>query len=579
MKNLFFSLTAVLAVFFVACGDDSNSSKPVEDEEEYGSSPRPRTHGADDPEYLEKTLGKCSEENDGKTASVDSLSYKCQAGEWVNVDSDGGSSDGKGSSSDTKDKGASSASEGDGSSGSNGGDSNGDESSASTEGGSSNSSGQTTSSAGTVDVSAGSRIEGDYLIDLRDNKRYKIVEIGGVTWMADNLNLEYDHNTAKSFCYGDDPANCDTYGRLYTWSAAMDSAGVFSDDGYACGNNSTCAYFPVVQGACPDGWHLPSDKEFEALFSLASKAADLQSVGYDEWTSATNSTGFSAIPSGCWDSYDKDYVKLGQRGYYWTTRKESNVYVAFVGGSALVQGKSAEERFSVRCVMNTSPRPVIEYGSLTDDRDGQTYKTVNINGKVWMAQNLNFSQGLSEGVITPTYDGKALDGAFGKLYTWSVAMDGAGTFSDDAKGCTNEADCTIAEKARGICPQGWHIPDSTEWGDLLEYTKLFAGTDDPDVQQLVARKITETWPIFEESWPKATNSTGFSALPVGYLTSVYDGMVERANNAYYWTSSKAHFSDGKVSAPTAQRVMLGPNQVFLGDEHKTFGQSVRCVQD
>ena len=409
MNKFFLGIVAATAIFLVACGDDGNATKPDADEGQSVLPPRQRSWGIEDPEYLEEKLGKCSEENEGKSASLDSLSFKCQTGEWVSTserssDSAGKTSNGKESSSDAKAEEMSSASKGGGSSAT-----NGDGSSGSTGGDSSSSKQTTTSSAGTINTSAGSRIEGDYLIDLRNNKRYKIVEINGVTWMADNLNLDYDHNTAKSYCYKDDPANCEIYGSLYTWSAAMDSAGVFSDDGYACGNNSVCAYFPVVQGICPDGWHLPSDKEFEALFSAASKAADLQSEGYDGWTSATNSTGFSAIPSGCWDSYDKDYIKLGQTGFYWTTRKVSNIYVAFVGGSALVQGKSADERFSVRCVMNTSPRPVIEYGSLTDDRDGQTYKTVTINGKVWMAQNLNFTINIVAAPILSTiFLGKSL---------------------------------------------------------------------------------------------------------------------------------------------------------------------------
>jgi Fibrobacter succinogenes major domain (Fib_succ_major). len=85
--------------------------------------------------------------------------------------------------------------------------------------------------------------------DKRDGKVYKTIEIDGQTWMAQNLN--YKTPDGRSVCIQDDEKICEVFGRQYTWSVAVDSAG----------NNLShykkIDHFPW-QGICPDGWHIPS---------------------------------------------------------------------------------------------------------------------------------------------------------------------------------------------------------------------------------------------------------------------------------------------------------------------------------
>ena len=108
------------------------------------------------------------------------------------------------------------------------------------------------------------------MCDSRDKKLYWISVIGKKVWMTENLNFRYlqgtDELDSSSFCYGDDPGNCeDGYGRLYTWSAAMDSAGLYSTSGKGCGNGAVCSPTYPVRGICPEGWHLPTKDDFDSL--------------------------------------------------------------------------------------------------------------------------------------------------------------------------------------------------------------------------------------------------------------------------------------------------------------------------
>ncbi len=85
-------------------------------------------------------------------------------------------------------------------------------------------------------------------VDERDGRRYKtlrvpILGVNGkdtildMTWMASNLSFKMD----SSFCYRYESTNCEDYGRYYYWNAAS--------------------------VACPKGWHIPSVREWYALFN------------------------------------------------------------------------------------------------------------------------------------------------------------------------------------------------------------------------------------------------------------------------------------------------------------------------
>ena len=148
------------------------------------------------------------------------------------------------------------------------------------------------------------------MTDARDGETYQTVKLGDQTWLAQDLNYETDN----SWCYQDDPAQCEIYGRLYDWEAAMD--------------------------ACPDGWHLASDEEWSTLINYLDPRADpdadmeesrvaggmMKETGTKEdgtglWrrpnTGATNVSGFSALPGGT--RFNSGFFNmLGQHAFFWT---------------------------------------------------------------------------------------------------------------------------------------------------------------------------------------------------------------------------------------------------------------------
>ena len=164
---------------------------------------------------------------------------------------------------------------------------------------------------------------GQQLLDVRDGKTYATIGIGSQMWMAENLN----HATSNSWCYKDSTQYCTQYGRLYSWTAAMDSATT------GCGYGKTCAASSGrVQGVCPDGWHLPSTAEWNTLFATVggkSTAGTMlkSTAGWNDNGNGENIVGFSALPSGRRSNYGY-FGFAGSIAYFWSSSEynQSSAY-------------------------------------------------------------------------------------------------------------------------------------------------------------------------------------------------------------------------------------------------------------
>ena len=214
------------------------------------------------------------------------------------------------------------------------------------------------SSSEVVSSSSSPAVSYGKLTDARDGQVYKTVQIGEQIWMAENLNYAYNEGTAQSYCYNNSADSCAKYGRLYLWSAAMDSAAVFG----GCGYGSTCGAGSAtteVRGVCPAGWHLPSRAEFETLFAavggkmVAVKALKSTS-GWMEDGNGTDVYGFSALPAGYYN--DGNFFNVGSNATFWSATEGSSNYAYawyLSAGSAYLNGLNKGNGFAVRCLRNS----------------------------------------------------------------------------------------------------------------------------------------------------------------------------------------------------------------------------------
>ena len=195
------------------------------------------------------------------------------------------------------------------------------------------------------------------MVDARDGQKYKTIKIGRQTWMAQNLNFEYNNASAKSYCYNNDDQKCLLYGRLYSWSAAMDSAAVYSDGGKGCGCRSVCSRGrSFIQGICPPNWHLPTEDEWLELFEYVGgqENAGKALKAAKAWSGSDylDEFGLAVLPAGyMWDS--NKFQNSGVT-YFWssTPKSDCGVKFYFISTAEWAYWGSNEWASSVRCVKN-----------------------------------------------------------------------------------------------------------------------------------------------------------------------------------------------------------------------------------
>ena len=212
--------------------------------------------------------------------------------------------------------------------------------------------------------------------------------------------------------------------------------------------------------------------------------------------------------------------------------------------------------------------PEIAYDTMIDDRDLKVYKTVQIGEQTWMAENLNYA----DSVKTPSLKGKsgcnngieARCDVGGRLYTWAAAIDSVSLANDadNPLDCGNGKTCDLPKKIQGICPDGWRLPNNSDW------TELFAKVREDMGEDVAPHLCTKSG--WRESSKKAFDSYGFSALPI------FDGEY-----AHFWSSEYVGPEDTYNRQGDAYVFDLSINytNLWVSAARKYSRFSIRCIKD
>jgi uncharacterized protein (TIGR02145 family) len=242
--------------------------------------------------------------------------------------------------------------------------------------------------------------------------------------------------------------------------------------------------------------------------------------------------------------------------------------VSSEGGLNSPLGSSSSQAKGRDCAYTLTNSPRTGAGTLACDE--KTYNTVTIGSQVWMAENMDFGvrvAGVSDqsdatGFSAQKYcyqDNEANCSTYGALYQWHTVM--AMPFICNSKNAATSG-CMYNIPHQGICPQGWHVPELSEWARLETWVDSNNGSYVPG-HSLQSTNI----------WSRPGSDTyGWGGLPGGYRLN--RDFYQRTNSGYWWSATQR----GDLFAWYRYIDFTGK---FLEDDavKSDMGLSLRCVQN
>lgn len=432
-------------------------------------------------------------------------------------------------------------------------------------------------------------------------RKVETVHIGDQVWMANN----FDVKVPGSYCFEDKEENCQKYGRLYPWTTVVKLSEEFNNK---VARDSISKVKP--KGVCPNGWHVPTARDFYRLDSYLKDIDDAVGVGVNlrsrsGWDEGENSIagengfGFNGLALGA-RSYtepkqicteivkeialpaegavpdtvyadscvlDTTWVpELAYQGFgkftgFWSGSEadsaRSIVWKLSYDEDDFVQDSvSKEEAYYLRCIMDPpDDDELYDSTAIHDKRDDNKYKTVVIGENTWMAENLRYAAPGSY-----CYEDKDIRcRSYGRLYPWHIAMKLQPDYIE------NSMSGGILEEHQGICPEGWHMPTNEEWIALgqkaLNMRRGGIGS---------ALKSKEGW---ARGGAPISAVSGFDALPSGsrFAEGEY---AELGSSAYFWAAQ-----GGDGMGAVYWNIINSKDDFVPMEDFDNFAFSVRCVKN
>jgi uncharacterized protein (TIGR02145 family) len=279
------------------------------------------------------------------------------------------------------------------------------------------------------------------------------------------------------------------------------------------------------------------------------------------YTSFTNNK--AVIESNIWD-VSKNVVL--DKGIVWSSTFNPTITdnkISYGAGYNLF--RAVLNNLSKNTVYNVRAYATYSFGTFYSNNLSFTTlnETVKIGNQEWMTSNLDVST-YTDGTPIPQVTNFAtlqtlttgawcylsndtLNGhKYGKLYNWYAVM-----------GIHDEISKLFPPNRKKLAPLGYHIPSYSEFGILVDG---LGGLNNAAAKL----KVNYAWPT------KGNNSTGFSALPGGSVSSFSNA---DGNRAWWWSSTDYNEGNASYMHFNDDLVVLFPFNT------KSFFQSVRCIKD
>lgn len=227
--------------------------------------------------------------------------------------------------------------------------------------------------------------------------------------------------------------------------------------------------------------------------------------------------------------------------------------------------------------------PSISYGTMTDYRDGKTYRTVKIGNLEWMAENLNYADSTEmKSLLRSSWCYNNVNANCelgGRLYTWAAAKDSVQIAKDlieyysgvvvqePIKGCGYGVSCGHLSGTPSVCPPGWRLPIKAEIAKL------------PSSFESKGKSL--------KGWIDGKNGTdnyGFSAIPVGMRDD--EGVfVQDGYGTCFWSAEEVGAGSCRTDGlgTDCNEAVAYANYMCFGKQperriNKKYGLSIRCVK-